>query len=101
MWAMMPILRYRSSGVVRAINQVSGPESDVSEDEVGAGTRFRIQRLQARSDAFKCDFYQQKRGWTWRFRRSRYPSAIAGCTRHCSASGDPKARPLFWPGEAN
>ena len=34
--------------------------------------------------------HQQKRGWTRRSTRSRCPSAIAGCTRLCRASGDPR-----------
>ena len=32
---------------------------------------------------------QQNSGWTGRSTRSRYPSAIAGYSRHCSVTGDP------------
>lgn len=35
---------------------------------------------------------QQKRGWTGRLIRGRYPSAAAGYARHCCANWDPKAR---------
>ena len=54
----------------------------VETDDFRSGTARRIRRINGRK-------HQQKRGWTVSPRtQGRYPSAAAGCTRHCCADGD-------------